>query len=110
MNNDDKNDCIDAVALALEKTAAWRRNLAIKFPNNPRLPRAATTLQNLAREAASLRDDQWKILCKHWDSEQWQMALHDTARAVGFHVRAGTFDIFLNALLQRLTVAVGVAA
>ena len=112
MNNDTKNECIDSIVRALETTAAWRTKLAGRFPDDARNPRAAKTLTTLANDASSIRDDQWLMLSKHynWASEQWQAALNDTTKAVGFHIRAGTFDIFLNALLQRLALTESVAA
>lgn len=109
---DTKNDCIDSMTRALEKAAIWRRTLAVRFPGDVRNLRAAAILQTLASEVANIRDDQWQTLSQHfhWSSERWQTALNDTVRAVGFHIRAGKLDAFLNALLQRLTLTVGAAA
>jgi hypothetical protein len=112
MNDNNKSECIESVVRILERTEAWRRTLSIRFQNDPRNLRSAEVLNQLAKDAANLTDDQWLALSPHynWASEKWRSALNDTARGIGFHIRTKQFDIFLKALLQRLTPVVSVAA
>jgi hypothetical protein len=110
--NDSKSECIESITRAMERSSVWRKSLALRYPNDPRNLSAAQTLESLVIDAANLTDDQWLALSPHynWSSEKWRAALNDTARGIGFHIRTKQFDVFLKALLQRLTLAVSVAA
>ena len=102
---DDKNDCIDSIIQMLNRTAAWRKATAPKFPDDPRNMKAAHTLDKLALEAANLTDEQWTELKPHfsWASEKWRNGLSHTARQTGFMFRAGDLAYFIKALLQNLS-------
>jgi hypothetical protein len=107
----DKNDCIESITRTLERTSVWRKSLATKFEDARNL-RAAETLDGFVTDTANLTDEQWATLSPHynWSSEKWRSALSDTARGIRFHVRTKQFDVFVKALLQRLTSVVGAAA
>jgi hypothetical protein len=109
---DTKNECVESITRALERSSVWRKSLAARFPEDGRNLRAAQTLENLAIDAADMTDEQFTTLSSHygWASEKWRSALNDTARGIGFHIRTRQFDIFLKALLQRLAPVVSVAA
>ena len=111
--NDIKSDCIESITRTLEKTSTWRKNLAARFPDDaPRNLRAAQILAALAIDSANMTDQEWEALSSYynWASGKWRSALNDTARGIGFHIRTKQFDIFLKALLQRLSPIVSVAA
>ena len=112
MTNDTKSECIESITRATEKAAAWRRSLAVRFPDDGRNLRASETLDSFATDAANLTDEQFEALSSHysWASERWRSALNDTTKGIGFHIRTRQFSIFINALLQRLALVVSVAA
>jgi hypothetical protein len=90
----DKQDCIESIAKILEKTSAWRRSTAAKYPDDPRNINAAEMLDQLAIDAAQLTDDQWTDLQTHfgWASQTWRDGLVQAARLVGFAHRSKSFD------------------
>jgi len=47
----DKQDCVESIAKVLERTSAWRKAIAVNFPDDPRNVRAAETLEKLAVDA-----------------------------------------------------------
>jgi len=55
----DKQDCIDSIAKVLERIAAWRKAIAVNFPDDNRNIVAAATLEKLAVDVANLTDEQW---------------------------------------------------
>jgi hypothetical protein len=94
-----KQDCSDSIAQYIERTAIWRRSLAVKFAGDIRNARAAEALERLAVEAADLSDEQWGLLRPHfggWASETWRDALGLAARQVGFAYRQRGFDSFVR--------------
>ena len=100
----DKQDCIDSIAKVLERTAAWRKAIAVNFPDDPRNMRAAETLEKLAVDASILCDEQWSDLQPHfsgWASEKWRTGPSQTARQVGFHHRAKDFHFFAKVLAHQ---------
>jgi hypothetical protein len=108
----DKQDCIDSIAKVLERTAAWRKAIAVNFPEDPRNMVAAATLEKLAVDVANLTDEQWSALKPHfsgWNSEKWRNTLSQVARSVGFFHRAKDFNFFAKVLVQQLSLS-GVAA
>jgi hypothetical protein len=58
-----KAECVDSLVQYLERGAAWRRTLAVKF-QDPRNTKAAETLDKLAIDAVGLTDSQWGDLWK----------------------------------------------
>ena len=85
----EKVDCIDAIAFGLTRTSDWRQRMATKYPGDPRNLRAAECLSKLAAEAAALTEEDWLQLKPHagWASETFRDAITQTARAVGFQKR-----------------------
>jgi hypothetical protein len=102
----DKQDCIESIIRALEGTAAWRRTTSARLPDDPRNMRAATTLDKLAVDVASITDEQWFELRPHfggWASEGWRNGSSQTARQVGFHHRANDITSLLKVLVHNLS-------
>jgi hypothetical protein len=108
----DKNDCIDSIIKMLERTSNWRKSITARFPNDPRNKKASDTLDKLAVEGADLTDAQWAELQPHfsWSSDRWRNALSNIARGVGFHYRSSDKKFFVMALVEQLSLSVGVAA
>jgi hypothetical protein len=61
-----KQDCSESISQYLERTAVWRRSLAVKFPDDPRNQKAAETLEKLAESAERMSEDQWVTLKPHF--------------------------------------------
>jgi hypothetical protein len=105
----DKNDCVESIAKISEKTSAWRRSTAAKFPDDQRNINAAEMLDLLAIEAANLTDEQWTALQPHfahgWSSQVWREALSTAARMVGFGHKSKSFDAFVRLVLRQLPSA-----
>ena len=101
----DKQDCIDSIAKVLERTAAWRKAIAVNFPDDNRNIVAAATLEKLAVDIANLTDEQWSALKPYfgWASGTWRNGLSQAARSVGFHNRAKDFNFFAKVLVQQLS-------
>jgi hypothetical protein len=104
----DKSDCVDSIVTTLERTAAWRRTTAAKFPDDRRNAPAASKLEQLAIDAVNLNDEQWGDLQGHfggWASQSWQDALVQAARMVGFSHRSGNFDSFVRLMVRQFPQA-----
>jgi hypothetical protein len=104
----DKQDCIDSISRVLERTAAWRKAIAVNFPDDNRNIAAAATLEKLAVDVANLTDEQWSELRPHfsgWASEKWRNTLSQVARSVGFFHRAKDFNFFAKVLVHQLSLA-----
>jgi hypothetical protein len=112
MKLNDKEDCIESIIKALERTSAWRKALTIRYPDDRRNGRAAKALDNLSREATKLTDEQWSELQTHygWASEPWRNGLNQAVRQIGFHHRCGDLAVFVKVLLESLAISSRVAA
>jgi hypothetical protein len=55
----DKQDCIDSIAEALNRTSVWRKSLVSKFADDPCNILAAATLDKLAIDISRLSAPQW---------------------------------------------------
>jgi hypothetical protein len=101
-----KSECIDAIVRMLERTSAWRRSIAPNF-EDPRIARAADTLDKLAVDATAMSDEQFQSLEKYfaWDSLQWRNGLSLAARQIGFHNRSNDFGAFVRALVHELSLS-----
>jgi predicted aminopeptidase len=110
-NPPDSNQAESALARILEKTSAWRRSTAAKFPDDSRNINAAEMLDQLAIDAAHLSDDQWNDLRVHfgWASQTWRDGLIQAARLVGFAHKSKDFDAFMRLVVRQLS-PVGLAA
>jgi hypothetical protein len=108
MNNDQKQECIDSMIRALESTSAWRKGIVAKFPNDPRLLKAAATLDQLAIDVVDLSDEQFldlKPFFGGWSSDTWRAGLSLTARQVGFHNRAKDLKSFVKILAYQFSLS-----
>jgi hypothetical protein len=101
-----KSDCVESITDILKKTSEWRKNTALRFPDDNRNGKAAKTLDRLSTEAANLTDAQWAELKAHfsWSSENWRTILTQTARQAAFHHRFGDLETFIRILLDNLSV------
>jgi hypothetical protein len=59
IEDENKIDCIDSLVFGLNRTAEWRKKMAIRYPSDPPNARAAECLSRFAIEAAGLSDDAW---------------------------------------------------
>jgi hypothetical protein len=111
MTNDNKSECVDSIVRMLERTSAWRRAISPNF-NDPRIARAADTLDKLAVDATAMTDDQFLMVKDRfvWDSILWRNSLSQAARQIGFHNRSSDFRSFVRALVHELSLSSRVAA
>ena len=103
---DEKDDCVASMAKVLMGTSAWRKGIALSFPDDNRNLRASKTLEKLAAEVTNLSDAQWAELKPHyggWDSEAWRKGLSATARQIGFYHRAGSVDFLVKVLVKNIS-------
>jgi hypothetical protein len=102
--NDDKNDCTEALAKALARSSAWRKSLAVRWPDDPRNKRASEKLDKLAVDVLNLTDEQWEALRPFdLESRAWRDGLNQTTRQIGFFHRANDVAHFVAALVQNLS-------
>jgi hypothetical protein len=101
----DKQNCIESMGSAQKATAAWRRETALRFPDDPRNLKAASILDQLATDVTNLNDERWLLLKPYfgWVSETWRAALNLTVRQVGFSQRAKEIDSFVGVLVHQLS-------
>jgi hypothetical protein len=111
MTNDNKSECVDSIVRMLERTSAWRRAISPNF-NDPRIVRAADTLDKLAVDATAMTEEQFLMVKDRfaWDSILWRNSLSQAARQVGFHNRSKDFGAFVRALAHELSLSSRVAA
>jgi hypothetical protein len=105
MIENEKIDCVDALVFGLNRTAEWRRKMAVRYPSDPRNARAAECLAKLAIDATALSDGAWLQLQQHcgWASERWREAISQAARAVGFQQKIKDLPSFVAHLLDVLS-------
>jgi hypothetical protein len=108
----EKVDCIDAIAFGLNRTRDWRQKTASKYPSDARNVRAVDCLTKLAADAASLSDDDWQRLKPHagWACERFRDAITQAARAVGFQKKISDLHSYVAHLLEVLAQSQSVAA
>jgi hypothetical protein len=102
--NDNKQDCIESIIYTLNRTATWRKGMAIKYPNDPGNNRAVKMLDQLAVDAASMTEEQWSKLEPQfsWASGVWRNGVSEAARNVAFGHRARDFDSFVKAIVLHM--------
>ena len=105
MIENEKIDCSDTLVFGLNRTAGWRKRMAVLYPADPRNARAAECLTKLAAEAVALGDDDWLQLKPHsgWANERWREAISKAARAVGFQQRIKDLPSFVAHLVDVLS-------
>lgn len=110
-NQEDKSDCIESIVRDVERTAVWRKGLAVNYKDNRNL-RAAEILDKLAIDAAAMTDEQFVLLKDSfsWESMGWRNALGRATRQVGFYNRKKDFASFVRALIHELSLSSRVAA
>jgi hypothetical protein len=112
--NEQKNEIIESIAKALDRTSSWRKSPTARFPDDPRNARAEAKLNKLAADVANSTDAQFEELQKYfgygWESLTWRDGLNQTARQVSFAFRAGDLDFFVRVLVQNLSLSSSIAA
>jgi hypothetical protein len=105
MTENEKIDCVDALVFGLNRTAEWRKKMAVRYPADPRNARAAECLAKLASDATALSDGAWMQLQSHcgWANERWREAISQSARAVGFQHKIKDLPSFVAHLLDVLS-------
>jgi predicted aminopeptidase len=100
----DKQDCAEYFARIFEQTAAFRRKIATKYPDDLRNLKAAEMLDQLAIDSANLSDDNWEELKPHfgWSSQAFRDALIQATKLVGFAHRNRSFDSFVRLVVWHL--------
>jgi hypothetical protein len=103
--NENKIDCIDSLIFGLNRTAEWRKKMAVRHPSDNRNTRANSFLLKLANEAGQLSDEDWRLIQPHygWASERFREAVSHTARLVGFQHRITGLHSFVTHLLEVLS-------
>ncbi len=76
-----------------------------KFPSDPRISRAAETLDRIAGEVNQLTDEEWTTLSRFydWSSGVWAESVSQAARDVEFRRDVRTFHGFVNNLIGILS-------
>jgi hypothetical protein len=97
--------CTDSLSASLIRTRDWRRGLQAKYKNDPRLGKAAETLDKLAGQTNELSDEAWTALCPFydWSSGTWADAVSLASRRVEFQHNVRTFSAFVNQLIGILS-------
>lgn len=88
------------------KTAQWRRNLAGRFPDDPRNRFAADALDKLAQSDVSTVDSfVWDEL-QAVDPKRLRDAVSAVSRAVSFQYDAKDLPDFVDAVLSQLSITI----
>jgi hypothetical protein len=97
------DDAFESITHRLGQTAAWRRNLARKFPDDPRNGRAAARLDSLSQSNGSdIQADTWAALEPYFETQKLHDAVSEAGRDVGFRSRPAGLDHFLSTVAVRL--------
>ena len=103
--NNSKFSCKDNLCGSLMRTAAWRRGMKARYPDDNRNGIAAKTLDKLADEANDLTDEQWSEIMPFydWASATWSDAVSQASRNVEFKRNVRTFPAFIDSLVGILS-------
>jgi hypothetical protein len=94
---------IESVQFRIGSTAAWRRGLAARYPDDPRNIRAAATLGYIARsDAKAVSPAVLAILAKNVESSALPEVVSNIARDVGFRRDPKDLDQFLALVVENL--------
>ena len=86
----------------LSRSASWRRQLARKFPDDPRNILAAVALEQLAGSNATGVGGSLGALAPHLDSRAIYQALSEASRDVGFRRHPESLEAFLKLVLEKV--------
>jgi hypothetical protein len=94
--------CTDSLSASLIRTRDWRRGLKAKYPNDPRLGKAAETLDKLAGQTNELSDEAWTAICPfyNWSSGTWADAVSLTTGR--FFIERGKMEMITAHRLRNL--------
>jgi hypothetical protein len=103
-----KNSFLDHACFTLSKARNWRKQQAIRFPDDPRNAVAAQRLGDLASQADDISDDIWNHISPYFDpkNSHYYEAVSRACRAVGFRTNPRNFDDFAQTILDGLVVTV----
>ena len=97
---------LDYLQIRVGQTAAWRRNLADKFPDDPRNVRAAERLEQLAKaDCSAIPPDVTEALRPYLTTAAFRDIVSEISRDVEFRCRPKSFDDFLKLVSQKLAAA-----
>jgi hypothetical protein len=104
MNNLDLQDFL---SLSLSKTANWRRQQALKWPQDTRNAVAAERLFALAAQAGPISDDACEVIRRAFDprDDRFCQIVSDASRGVGFRTSPRTFEAYAQTIADALVVA-----
>jgi hypothetical protein len=92
----------DYMKSTLGGTARWRRTLADKFPDDPRLPLAADALQAIARANASEVPAHLLDKLHSYRGPEFTTAVRDASRMVGYRRAVFSLQEFVELVLDLL--------
>lgn len=100
MTDNDKHDCINSIADALQRTANWREKMRLRYPQDARNAEAAGLLIQLADQVKQLTDADWQRLEPHFalTSPKWCESVSEACRLVGFKSRSPDLESYMRNL------------
>jgi hypothetical protein len=103
----DKNAFLDHTSYTISKGSNWRRQQAIRYPDDPRNAAAAQRLAELASQADDISDLIWNPLKPFFNPKDshYTDALSRACRDVGFRTFPRDFDDFAQTILDGLAVS-----
>ncbi len=102
-DNENKIECMDSLIFGLNRTAEWRKKMAVRHPSDNRNTRANSYLMKLANEASQLSDEDFLQLEPYCAlNEPWRDCVSKAARHVGFTHKIKDFPSFVEHLLEVL--------
>jgi hypothetical protein len=102
-----KDFCTESLRKTIVRTRDWRLGLKSRYPEDPRLDKAAATLDKISTQVGELSDEAWLAIEPHfdWCSSSWANAVSLAARRVEYSHEVRTFSQFVNTLISILRVA-----
>jgi hypothetical protein len=104
--------CAYSLANGCTTTSAFRTRKANEYPDDQRNARAAETLKLLAKNAAELPDESWRLLQMYYnpDSKSWQDAVSLATKEVGFSNKSKSLAYLIQRLIRLLSQSASVAS
>jgi hypothetical protein len=95
-NNAISDSDFDSIISGLAASATWRRQLARKWPGDPRNARAAVALDKLAQsDSCEVSAETWAAIEPHFGNFMAVDVLSEACRECGFKARYTNIDHFL---------------
>jgi hypothetical protein len=102
-----KNTFLDHTSYTLGRASNWRRQQAVRFPDDPRNAVAASRLFDLASQADDISDSIWNPLRPFFNPKDshYSDAVSRSCRDVGFRTNPRDFDDFAQSILDSFAVS-----